>query len=112
MAYPEFSAMAATLRLLNELGTECIFEHVTELLQPLIEWAASRSDVTITSATGQPYRSAILCLRTADTAHSFEQLCQAGVTAVLREGSIRLAPHFYNTPDELARVLELLERAA
>jgi len=112
LPYPEFSAMAATLRLLNELGTECIFEHVSELLQPLIDWAASRSDVTITSATGQPYRSAILCLRTADTAHSFEQLCKAGVTAVLREGSIRLAPHFYNTPDELARVLELLERTA
>jgi selenocysteine lyase/cysteine desulfurase len=31
------------------------------------------------------------------------------VVASLREGSIRLSPHGYNTADEVARVVDVLE---
>jgi selenocysteine lyase/cysteine desulfurase len=32
----------------------------------------------------------------------------AGVTCSLREGALRLSPHFYNTADEVERVVALL----
>jgi selenocysteine lyase/cysteine desulfurase len=112
LPFPEFSAMAATLGLINELGVETIWQHVQGLLEPVLEWVAARDDVTVASATDQPHRSAILCLRTADTPATFERLAAGGVACVLREGSVRLAPHFYNSPAELAHVLELLEQSA
>jgi len=112
LAFPEFSAMASAVGLLCELGVEHIWAHVGALLQPLLDWGEDRDDVMITSATDEPHRSAIVCIRTRDTVHSFDALSRAGVACVLREGSIRLSPHFYNTPEEIAAVIELLERAA
>jgi selenocysteine lyase/cysteine desulfurase len=37
-----------------------------------------------------------------------KKLKAAGVTHSVREGAIRLAPHFHNTLDEVDRVLALL----
>ena len=38
------------------------------------------------------------------------RLREASIIASLREGSIRLSPHFYNTMEELQRVVEVLSR--
>ena len=35
----------------------------------------------------------------------------AGVSHSLREGAIRLSPHFYNTRDEIRRTLRIIEAA-
>jgi len=37
---------------------------------------------------------------------------QAGVVLSVREGALRLAPHFYNTAEEIDPVLEILEAEA
>ena len=111
LAFPEFVAMAESLELIGDIGVPEIWAHVRALQQPLLEWAAGRDDVTVTSATDEPHRSAILCFRTADVAGTYAALQQAGVSCVLREGAIRLSPHFYNTADEMLRVVELLERS-
>jgi selenocysteine lyase/cysteine desulfurase len=37
-------------------------------------------------------------------------LMDAGVTASVREGALRLSPHCYNTVDELERVVGILEQ--
>ena len=111
LAYPEFIAMTGALRLINGLGVAQVWRHVRALQQPLLDWAAAQDDVIITSATDAPHRSGIVCLRPRDVARSYDALARAGVTCVLREGAIRLAPHFYNTPAEIARVIALLEQA-
>ncbi len=38
----------------------------------------------------------------------FEKLSGAGVLGALRGGGVRLSPHFYNTEEEVDRVLDLL----
>ena len=50
----------------------------------------------------------ILAFRTPANELVDAALKQAGVTSGLREGAIRLAPHFYNVEDDLAPVLEVL----
>jgi cysteine desulfurase / selenocysteine lyase len=40
----------------------------------------------------------------------FDTLSAAGVIVSLREGAIRVAPHFYNTTDEVDRLLETLPK--
>ncbi len=42
---------------------------------------------------------------------AYRKLREAGVFATVREGSIRLSPHLYNTPEELARVAAVLDGA-
>lgn len=111
LAYPEFIGMAESLELILEIGVPTIWQHVRALQQPLLDWAAQRDDVTITSATDEPHRSGILCLRTPDVAATFDALHEAGVVCVLRENAIRLSPHFYNTADEIVQVVELLDRS-
>ncbi|NJD09793.1 MAG: aminotransferase class V-fold PLP-dependent enzyme [Gemmatimonadetes bacterium] len=110
LAYPEFIAMSGALRLINDIGVAAVWQHVRALLQPLLDWARSRDDVMVTSATGEAHRSGILCLRPRDVAGTYEALAGAHVTCALREGAIRLAPHFYNTAAEIAAVLEILDR--
>jgi hypothetical protein len=39
-------------------------------------------------------------------------LLDAGVVCALREGAIRLAPHWYNTPADMARLLDILDTSA
>lgn len=112
LAYPEFIGMAESLELILDIGVPAIWQHVRALQQPLMDWAAQRDDVTVTSATDEPHRSGILCLRTPDVAGTYAALHEAGVVCVLRENAIRLSPHFYNTADEIAHVVELLERSS
>lgn len=112
LAFPEFSAMAASLELLLEIGVAEVWRHVQALQQPLLDWAAARPDVRITSPLAAAHRSGIVCLRTRDVGATYHALAAAGVTCVLREGAIRLSPHFYNTAEELAHVVELLERSS
>ena len=60
-----------------------------------------------------PHRSGILSLRTeADPSHLVNQLQAEGVIATTQGGYLRLAPHFYQTDDEIERVADALNRLA
>lgn len=103
----DFAAMNASLSLILGIGVEAIRDHVRALLGPIVE-RAGRGGATITSPVGER-GSAILCVRPAgDVAAAFARLQGAGVHASLREGSIRLSPHLFNTGAELERAAELI----
>ncbi len=57
--------------------------------QPLIDWADTRAGVEISSSLEDEHRSGIVC--------------------ALREGSIRLSPHFSSTIAEMERVVGVLD---
>ncbi|MGH7584006.1 MAG: aminotransferase class V-fold PLP-dependent enzyme [Gemmatimonadales bacterium] len=105
----DFAAMNASLSLLLGVGIEAVNLHVRELHRPVVDWARQRG-AAITSPT-DARGSAILCLRPrGDVAAAFAKLQAAGVHCSLREGSIRLSPHLFNLPSDMARVVELLGR--
>lgn len=107
LPFQEMQAMAVSVDLLLELGIARIAAHLRELKRPLVE-AASRGAFALTSPTDGVHESAIVCVRTADVPRTHQALRDAGVVCVMREGSIRLSPHWYNTPEEIGRVLEIL----
>jgi selenocysteine lyase/cysteine desulfurase len=76
----------------------------------VIEWA-ERRQVPVTSPRGK-HGAGILCIAPPDPASVHQRLRSASIIASLREGSIRLSPHFYNTIDEMHRVVEVLDRTA
>ena len=81
------------------------------LTDTLAEGLARRGH-TVTSPREGAERSGILCFRHRDIPSEtlIEHLLAAGVVASLRDGSVRLSPHIYNSEEEIERFFELLER--
>jgi cysteine desulfurase/selenocysteine lyase len=108
LPYQDFVGMRASLDLLLSMPVAEIQRHILALHQPVIEWAES-SGTPVTSPRGI-HGSGILCIAPRDPALVQGRLREASIIASLREGSIRLSPHFYNTMEELQRVVEVLSR--
>jgi selenocysteine lyase/cysteine desulfurase len=64
----------------------------------------------VTSPRGK-HGSGILCVAPPNPAEVQKRLRAASIIASLREGSIRLSPHFYNTMEEMQRVVEVLHHS-
>ena len=107
--FQEMAGFAESLGLLVELGVDRIAAYLEEVRRPLLE-AAARGEFELASPTDGRHASSIVCVKTDHVAESYHTLKQAGVVGALREGSIRLSPHCYNTVEELARVVDLLRR--
>jgi len=109
LPFQDFAGFAASLELLLEIGVERVRSHQGQILQPLIEWLQSRSDVGVESDLAPERRSGIISVRHPSGERAFNALTEAGVICVLREGAIRLSPHVYNTREEIEAVVEILD---
>jgi cysteine desulfurase/selenocysteine lyase len=110
LPYQEFAGMNASLALLLSVGIPRIAQHLQELHGPVLRWAEQKG-ARVVSPTGER-GSGILCVAPPDVGSAFRALKAAGVVASLREGAIRLSPHFYNTVEEMERVAEILDDAS
>lgn len=102
--------MNHSLELLLELGPARIETHVRALTGRLIAWAGSRPEVQCFTPSDPSARGGIVALVTRDVDGDSHRLREARVTHSIREGAIRLAPHFHNTLDDVERVIGVLER--
>jgi cysteine desulfurase / selenocysteine lyase len=107
LAIQGFIGLAASAELIAEIGVQHIRDHVRALQQPLLDWAHTQPDVRPV-VSGAQRGSAILALRVPDPAALNAALAARGIITVPREGAVRFAPHFYNTMDEMERVVEAL----
>jgi cysteine desulfurase / selenocysteine lyase len=105
-------AMTESAILLREVGPARIRTHVLGLLDPLIEWLLETGFAEVVSDLRPERRSGILAFRPRDAERTHDALDRAGVACVPREGCIRLSPHLYNTAEEIALVMEVLESEA
>ena len=111
LPYQDFAGMNASLELLHELGPEAIANHVAQLADIIVLWAAAQRDVDLVTPSVPRHRAGIVAIRPPEARRVSEALKRAGVAHSLREGAIRLSPYFYNTRDEIRRVLGLIEHA-
>jgi len=77
---------------------------------PVVKWA-QENGIRIASPLDERHRSAILCVAPQKPADAYHAVKRARVVCSLREGSIRLSPHFYNTVEEMEKVVEVLDDA-
>jgi selenocysteine lyase/cysteine desulfurase len=101
--------MTESIRLLLELGIDRIRHYLGEIRRPLLE-AAHEGAFELASPTDPAHACSIICVRTHHVVETYRALKQAAIVCVLREGSIRLSPHCYNTIEEIERVVEILRR--
>ena len=101
----DFVGMNAVLELFLELGPERIEQHVLGITRELWNWVASRRDFALLTPERNAQRAGIIAFRTPDVGADSQRLRAANVVHSVREGAVRLAPHFHNTPDDIVRVM-------
>jgi cysteine desulfurase/selenocysteine lyase len=108
--FQDMVGMTTSLGMINDLGVDAIAAYTRALAEPLITWAMSH-EVRLVSPTDERHRSAILCIAPPNAADVHRRLKAAGVVCALREGAIRLSPHFFSTIEEMDKVLDVLDGA-
>ncbi len=104
----DYAGMAASMELFLEVGLETIRDYVLDLTQPIVDWAISRPDVELVSPSERVRRAGIVSVRPEDPEACAHALRDAGVVCVVREGAVRLSPHWYNTAEHIELALSLL----
>ena len=103
------SAGTASLRYLQRVGPATVRDHVAALLSQLTETLPE--GYRVMSDTTPQHRSNIFCIRGRDERHTkkvFGELQAARVYTSLRDGNLRISPHLHNTPNDIERLLEVL----
>ena len=108
LPFQDLLGMTHALDLLDELGIDRIAAHLARIGIPVLEWAHRRG-IRVVSPEGAR-SSGMVCVSVADFPDPMPALREAGITASVREGALRLSPHCYNTIEELERVAEVLEQ--
>ena len=106
--YQEFAGLNASLELFESVGWSRVHALVAERASQIVDWARSRRDVTLVTPADPQARAGIVSLRPADPGAASKRLLAHGVPHSLREGSIRLAPHFYTSAEDVERGLKYL----
>lgn len=112
LPYQDFAGMNASLELFAELGPHVVAQRVAQLADEIVRWAADRDDVALVTPRSPAHRAGIVALRPRDPFAASARLKNAGVVHSLREGMIRLSPHFYNTIEEVRGALTVLAEDA
>jgi cysteine desulfurase/selenocysteine lyase len=107
LPYQEFAGMNVSLELLRSIGVQRTRKHLRALHGPILAWA-ERTGVRVASPTDD-HGSGILCIAPPAVDQLFRRLKAARIICSLREGMIRLSPHFYNSVGDMERVVEALE---
>ncbi|MBX3174560.1 MAG: aminotransferase class V-fold PLP-dependent enzyme [Gemmatimonadaceae bacterium] len=105
----DFVGMNASIELQLELGPSAIQAHVAAITRPILDWAALRPDVTCFTPSNDAQRAGIVALATPRLDADSKRLREAGVVHAVREGAIRLAPHFHNTDADIGKAISALE---
>jgi selenocysteine lyase/cysteine desulfurase len=109
LPFQDFAGMNASLELIHELGPSVIQEHVAVLADVIVLWAASQREVELVTPSVPRHRAGIVALRMPNAEVISRALRNAKVSHSLREGAIRLSPHFYNTRDEVRQAVAVIE---
>ena len=101
--------LTARLAQIADTGADVIEQRVVALTDRLCESLAQRG-FEITSPRGADERSGIVTLihPRLPSAELFAQLTQANVRASLRNGAVRVSPHYYNSEDEIDFIMSTL----
>jgi len=107
--YPYYNLRLAQagLELILAAKVSRTYRHVNALLDDLAVFL-DNSPYTITAPREKQHRSAILTFTGPEINHLHRYLTANRFRVSLRENNIRVAPHFYNTPQEMHRFISAI----
>jgi selenocysteine lyase/cysteine desulfurase len=105
------ATLGASLGLIEEVGIDRIEDHDRALAEQLYAALARRSDLEIVSSSDPAHRSAVIVFTRGSkekNAALVQHLEDQNIIVALRPLGVRVSPHFYNTEDDVARLLAAL----
>ncbi|MGH8003473.1 MAG: aminotransferase class V-fold PLP-dependent enzyme [Limisphaerales bacterium] len=100
-----------SLVLLHKIGVAKIERHNKTLLDGLVDYL-SESPYHLRGSLEAPHRSSILSFTHPKAEELVRYLKSKKIIVSLREGGVRVAPNFYNTPRDIKRLIAELKRFA
>lgn len=107
--YEQIMVMNSSLGMLSEIGIPKIQRHTLHLLDILIDYLKN-SPYQIKSCLESRHRSSILSFSGKNTKRLFQKLRKKNIVVSYREKAIRVSPHFYNTEEEIERLIKVLRK--
>ncbi len=101
------SVARASMALLNEIGIPAIEDYLGQLSAVALEEAA-RLGLTVASPLDPAAKGANTAIRVPDAAQVEARMLEAGYVVSARNDVIRIAPHFYNTAEDVTGALRAL----
>ena len=102
-------ALGASLSLLHEVGMHMVTERIFKLGDTILE-QLQKHDLKILNSTVPEERSGIVSFTGPFDLYKFRtHMHDHDVSLTVRDGLVRVSPHFYNTEDEVARFFDLLD---
>jgi selenocysteine lyase/cysteine desulfurase len=101
------TAAIATLELMLEIGPKNIEDKILANTEFLIE-KIRENNIELYTRSEKQYRSGIVTFYHPDAEDLYHHLIENKVTVSLREGKIRVSPHFYNDIDDLQNFFTLV----
>lgn len=106
LPFQDVAAMNVSLELLRDVGAADAAAHACGLADMIVDWALARDEVELVTPVAADQRAAIVSIRPRDAERVSARLAAGRVAHSVREGAIRLSPHWYNTADEIQRALD------
>jgi cysteine desulfurase / selenocysteine lyase len=101
----------ASLGLLLEVGIGAIREHILDLTDGLIGQLKER-DIQCITPENRNERGGIVSFKPADTDALIALMKKRKIHTALRGGYVRVAPHFYNTREEMDAIVECIDESS
>lgn len=108
LAFPDFAGMNASIRLFLELGVPAIAEHIASLGDRLVEFCDAHRGIRLVTPRDRTARAGVFAVQPPDVPGTSARLKAHGMMHSVREGCVRLSPHWYTTPAQWERVLGVL----
>ncbi|MHB1049151.1 MAG: aminotransferase class V-fold PLP-dependent enzyme [Bacteroidota bacterium] len=105
--YLAVAALGESTSILLEVGIDSIREHVLEITDHIIAFADEHHFDVVTPRE-KPKRAGIVTLKHAEAKTIFDDLNEQRINISMREGMLRIAPHFYNSEEDLHALFSIL----
>lgn len=107
----DYLGMARSIELFQKVGVGAVRRHLFRIQEPLWRWIRETEEVVALTPEEKGRQAGIVSFRAPGQERVVEALRRANVHCAVRGGALRFAPHFYNTVDEMERVVEILSEA-
>ena len=108
--FTNLAAFDASLDLMLRMGIDAAERSIDALVGEIID-GLPRTKCALACPAERERRGPYVCISARNpegTPALYEKLRAAKISVSLRENALRISPHFYNTPEDISRLMEIL----
>jgi cysteine desulfurase / selenocysteine lyase len=108
--FTNLAAFDSSLDLVLSIGIDAVERSIDALVGKIID-GLPRTKCVLACPAERERRGPYMCISARDpeeTPALYERLRAAKISVSLRENAVRVSPHFYNTPEDISRLMKVL----